>query len=203
MTNNSLFPCLLVAFLCGCASTEPPPIAMSLQKLDAGNRHAVFKRPNYALSWVSDQTFEYPRNPPDVCADQIDLVSVDFLLSISNNSSEKVWYYHDGCSWGYESMSLRVLVEGVQYDISRADGTWYRNFPMVEAINPGETIIWPVSLDTRLWNNLPPGLRWQGGMVQIVFDGNFFHDEQCRSPISNNPIASSWLHVVPEDLSPL
>lgn len=59
MTNNSLFPCLLVAFLCGCASTEPPPIAMSLQKLDAGNRHAVFKRPNYAL-WCRIRLLNIP-----------------------------------------------------------------------------------------------------------------------------------------------
>ncbi len=203
MISKTFFPCLLIAFLCGCASTERLPIALSLQKLDEGNRHAVFKRPNHALSWVSSQTFEYPRNPPNVCANQIDLVTVDFLLIISNVSSEKIWYYHDGCSWGYESMSLRLLIEGVRYDISRADGTWYRNFPMMVEINPGETIVWPISLDKRLWENFPQWLQWQGGMVQIVFNDNFFHDKQCRSAISKNPIASPWLHIAPGELLPL
>lgn len=199
--NNRLVLIALVSILAnGCISPKENHLSLRLAHIDAGNERSVFLKPNSCLAWVPESTLEYPYNRSDTKAAEIKFLPVSFFILISNESDCTIWYYSENCSWGYDSLTLEIKTENDYATVSRADGRWFRNFPMVETLQPGETLCWPISLDRRIWKQLPTSCVVCSFEARVSFANNFFLDQQCCTPISQNPIVSSWIECDPRTM---
>jgi len=83
-------------------------------------------------------------------------------LKLTNISNRSLNIWKDSNSWGYAMLSFVMTnKQGEIYTIRRKERAWRKNYPSVNSIKPGKSLIWSVSLGGSNWDGLQD-IRRQG-----------------------------------------
>lgn len=78
-----------------------------------------------------------------------------FYVILTNISKESQEAFESWNSWGYQAISFEVQTAGgLKITITKKGQDFTRNFPSTFLIPPGESMVYPISLDDR-WNGVP------------------------------------------------
>jgi hypothetical protein len=84
----------------------------------------------------------------------------DFVVLLSNASSNHLVLLDETCSFGYNNLRLEVLDWPNSTNvIAKTSGIWYANWPRYVSVAAGGRIAIPVWLTTNAWGNLECLLR--------------------------------------------
>lgn len=104
-------------------------------------------------------------------------MNVDFLVIFKNNTSGTFAFLTEEFSFGYYNLSLEIKNEkGEIVELTkRTDHFWSRNFLFYRYVGPGQSMAYPVTIDYRVWKDIPEWL-WQVGRkysVRAKFVGGY------------------------------
>ncbi|MDA3799112.1 MAG: hypothetical protein PF692_08540 [Kiritimatiellae bacterium] len=95
---------------------------------------------------------------------------VDFFVNIKNNSINTYRFYEPWNSWGYNNLKM-VLSDGInEYQISKYDGIWYRNFESFFYIQTNQRYAIPVALSPDIWNMTKVKNREKVQWIRVVYN---------------------------------
>lgn len=84
------------------------------------------------------------------------LLNVDFFARIKNNTDYPFLFPSEEFSFGFDALELEIVTkDGVRHHVKKRAGKWTRNLPMVVTVPPHDEMLYPVSLDSRIWDGLP------------------------------------------------
>ena len=85
------------------------------------------------------------------------LNEISFFVLIENMSDYALHIGSEAYSIGYYCLELDFDVGGKVHTAKKRDGAiWYRNLPDEDVILPGGRMLYPVVLDKRIWDYVPP-----------------------------------------------
>lgn len=105
------------------------------------------------------------------------LINIDFFVAFRNLSNQVLYIPDEEFSIGHSSLELDVQTsDGILTTLKKKPGSWVRNFPAYYALPPGGSVLYPVSIDLRVWDGIPLSLiktgeryavrvRFKGGVV--------------------------------------
>ena len=83
-------------------------------------------------------------------------MAVDFFVSVYNQSGKTLLMPAEWCSWGYDNLSIDIKTQdGSVRRLRRRACKWTKNIPAYVKIKPFDSVLLPVSLDMRIWENMP------------------------------------------------
>ena len=124
-------------------------------------------------------------------------VPVDFLVLLTANSARDVLMYEEWNSLGRNTIELEIRTNRVAETITllKRKGQWCANYPSLIRIPRGTSMAYPVTLDRRIWEGLPP--LSAGDVVYVratVFPCLTMTSRGMRVDQSG-PVRSPWLHL--------
>lgn len=82
--------------------------------------------------------------------------AVDFFAIVHNNSEFSILMLAEWCSWGYDNLSIVIKTQDGEYHhLRRRACIWSKNIPFGVMVNSFDSALLPVSLDMRIWENMP------------------------------------------------
>lgn len=158
----------VVVFAVGCATTGGSAHSIEIEVVPlAADVLDVIKTP-YACEHDKDDELNKMK------------MNVDFMVVIKNNTSGTFTFLSEEFSFGYYNLSLEIRNEdGEVVELTkRTDHFWTRNFLYYRYYGPGQSVAYPVTIDFRVWNNIPEWL-WKAGAkysVRAKFTGGHLLD---------------------------
>lgn len=118
--------------------------------------------------------------------------NVDFLVLIRNISDCEVYLATESYSHGYYDLEIAIRNEnGGVFNLKKRQCAWVRNLPEYLKIEGGESMLYPVSLDRRIWDGMPliyPGEKLE---IKVSFvSGSFLVGEGKK--IAGQRVDSEW-----------
>ncbi len=115
---------------------------------------------------------------------------VDVVVEIKNHSDRAFLFQEEWNSWGYECLKF-VFSDGVhEYWVTKKRGTWYRNFPMADAVEPGKNLYIRVALTSSIWNGLEEVRKNAGHIIMMralyeQYDDEFYANGMWLGTVSS------------------
>ena len=143
MRSFCVFAALLYA--CGCMSIDNSGRDISIDIL-------VHTRNPWSIT-----VLPYPYQDSLLPSDREDrLLNVDFFVRIKNDTNYSFLFPSEEFSFGFDALELEIVTrDGVVHHARKRAGQWTRNLPMVVTVPPHDEILYPVSLDPRIWDGIP------------------------------------------------
>ena len=118
--------------------------------------------------------------------------NVDFLVLIRNISDCEVYLAAESYSHGYYDLEVAIRNEkGNVFNLKKRQCAWDRNLPEYLKIEGGKSLLYPVSLDHRIWDGMPliyPGEKLE---IKVSFvSGAFFKGK--GKMVANQRVESEW-----------
>ena len=147
----SVFP------LCGCLTQRAVKSSVCLEIVPLANEAGQVLKSPYACE-VEDG--EDIRNLK---------MNVDFLVVFRNASNGTFAFASEEFSFDYYDLSLEIKNEKGEVAVikKRQDRVWSRNFLFYRYVGPGQSMAYPVTIDYRVWKDIPEWL-WQVGRKYTV-----------------------------------
>lgn len=119
-----------------------------------------------------------------------------FHVVLTNRSNQPLKLWKEWNSWGYYCLSFEIQdPQGRATNVAKGGMAWGRNFPDDIVLPPGESWVWDVQWDDKVWNNLPkPSDAGKGGnhvKMRAVFE--IKPDEESKEHgVWTGKIHSEW-----------
>jgi len=132
-------------------------------------------------------------------------MAVDFFVSVYNQSGKTLLMPAEWSSWGYDNLNINIKTQdGSVRRLRRRACKWTKNIPTYVTIKPFGTVLLPVSLDMRIWENMPlvmPGEKilvkaWLSCIVAAGDDGPTWNDVDYGDEIRAE---SDWREILFRD----
>lgn len=112
-----------------------------------------------------------------------------FHVLLTNVSSKPVRVWQEWCSWGYYCLQIEIVEEdGTKHLLKRRPINFITNGPDYVELQPGGSVVWNVSLDPSVWEDLSwfPKGRMLSAKVRAIFTVEESKDEQDNRDLGVN-----------------
>ena len=108
-----------------------------------------------------------------------------FHVVLTNISKRPVRLWREWCSWGYFNLSLESRDrEGKTLSVSKRERDWDRNYPDWMELLPGDSTVFNVGLEPKVWMNSPIAVPAAGkthkAVIRLRAVYNVRDDEDAR-----------------------
>jgi hypothetical protein len=93
---------------------------------------------------------------------------IQYYVVLENVSNQSIKIWTDGNSWGGRKLEIRLFDAGNKVVHVKPKKIRYpKNYPEHWIILPGQTIVYPITLNSDTWN-IPPSLREGKNKIQVI-----------------------------------
>ena len=120
-----------------------------------------------------------------------DAVSVDFFVVFHNNTDGVMYVTEDNHEIGRFCLVLYIQrKDGTVYRIQRLSTLQYRRMPYKIEVLPHSSLAIPISLDNRIWENMPKLADGEEYFVKAEFpSGWVIVNEKCRKALPETVVS--------------